>query len=223
MKVTETFICRFQFTSFYNTLMGDIRSLKALNIDVSACAPMIVPIVEEKLPGKILSSLCDCGTDVDFKLDDFTENYKTTFYVKSKHILLMPREYKMHSHPLVMTCINPSSTLSTMVASTNNCPQRCNESHTTQRCPLSAFEKQNIVLTNKLRLNCLRSGHRVSQWNARGRCAKCKDKHHTAIHGIQIHPSTNHTPQRHKHSCTLGTVKSTCCHSFNRTVITSSQ
>ena len=61
---------------FYNTVMGDIRSLKALNIDVSACAPIIVPIIEEKLPGKILSSIGDCGKDTDFNLDEVTENFK---------------------------------------------------------------------------------------------------------------------------------------------------
>ena len=44
---------------FYNIFMGDIRPLKALNIAISACAPIIAPIMEEKLPGKILSSIGD--------------------------------------------------------------------------------------------------------------------------------------------------------------------
>ena len=83
--------------------------------------------------------------------------------------------------------------LSTMVASTNNCCQLCKDSHATQRCPLSASEKQSIVLMNKLCLNCLRFGHRVSNCNARGRCANFNRKHHTAIHGIQIHRNANHT------------------------------
>ena len=61
---------------FYNTLMGDIRSLKALKIDVSACAPFIVPIIEEKLPGTILSALGDCGKDSQFDLDQFVESFK---------------------------------------------------------------------------------------------------------------------------------------------------
>ena len=56
----------------YNTLMGDIFSLKASNIDLSACAPIIVPIFEEKLPGKILSNTGDCWKYADFNLDEFT-------------------------------------------------------------------------------------------------------------------------------------------------------
>ena len=193
---------------FYNTLMGDIRSLKALNIDVSACAPIIVHIIEEKLPGKILSSIGDCGTDVDFKLDDFTENFKN-YIVRQEQAYSSNAPWVQDAQPYFSYDMHqPPSTLSTMVASANNCCQLCNESHTTQRCPLSAFEKQNIILTNKLCLNCLRSGHRVSQCNARGRCAKCKGKHHTAIHGIQIHRSTNHMPQRHNTSTRVPSVQS---------------
>ena len=146
---------------FYNTLMGDIRSLKALNIDVSACAPIIIPIIEEKLPGKILSSIGDCRTDVDFKLDDFTENCKN-------YILRQEQEYSSNAPSvqdaqpsLSYDMHQPPSMLSTMIASANTCCQLCNESHTTQRCPLSAFEKQNIILTNKVCLTCLCSGHRA--------------------------------------------------------------
>ena len=45
----------------YNSLMGDTLSLEALDINVSACAPFIIPIIEEKLPGKVRSSLSESG------------------------------------------------------------------------------------------------------------------------------------------------------------------
>ena len=38
---------------FYSSVMGDIPSLEELGINVSACAPFIIPIIEDKLPGKI--------------------------------------------------------------------------------------------------------------------------------------------------------------------------
>ena len=40
----------------------------------------------------------------------------------------------------------------------------------------------------------MNSGHRVSNCHARGRCAKCKGKHHTRIHGIRIRPSISNVP-----------------------------
>ena len=181
---------------FYNTVMGDICSLKALNIDVSACAPIIVPILEEKLPGKILSSIVDCRKYADFDLDEFTENFKNYIIRQEQaHSSKSPAvqdtqpsfSYEMHQ---------PPSMVSTMIASSTNCCQLCKDSHATQRCPISASEKQSIVLMTKLCLNCLRSGHRVSNCSARGRCAKCNRKHHNAIHGIQIHRNTNHTSRQ---------------------------
>ena len=185
---------------FYNTLMGDIRSLKALKIDVSACAPFIVPIIEEKLPGTILSALGDCGKDSQFDLDQFVESFKDYILRHEQAHSSNALQASESQLPFGHEVYQPPSTLSTMAAPISNCCQLCNSPHSTQRCPLSASEKQAIVHAKKLCLNCLRSGHRVVNCEAKGRCAKCKGKHHTAIHGIQIHRNTNPTSPRHNAS-----------------------
>jgi len=61
---------------FYNSLMGDLRSLQALKIDVSACAPFIIPIIEDKLPGKVRGLLGDSVQGVQFDLKLFTDCLK---------------------------------------------------------------------------------------------------------------------------------------------------
>ena len=71
--------------------------------------------------------------------------------------------------------------------------------HATQHCSQSATNKTAAVIRNKLCLNCLYPGHRVSQCRAKGRCAKCKGRHHTAIHGIQIHNNPS-SPQGYQNS-----------------------
>ena len=60
----------------YNSLMGDLRSLETLRIDISACAPFIIPIIEEKLPGKVRSSIGDSGQGVHFALKPFADSLK---------------------------------------------------------------------------------------------------------------------------------------------------
>ena len=92
---------------FYNTLMCDIRSLKALNIDVSVCAPIIVPIIEEKILRKIQSSIGDCGKYADFDLYEFTENFKSYILRQDQAHFLIPQRYKTYSPSLVTKCINP--------------------------------------------------------------------------------------------------------------------
>ena len=62
---------------------------------------------------------------------------------------------------------------------------------------MSASEKSAAVIRLKLCLNCLHPGHRVSQCTAKGRCSKCKGRHHSSIHGIRVHStSSNSIPQR---------------------------
>jgi len=55
---------------------------------------------------------------------------------------------------------------------------------------MSANEKSATVISLKLCLNCLHPGHRVSYCSAKGRCSKCKGKHHSSIQA-----SKNSIPQ----------------------------
>ena len=180
---------------FYNSMMGDLRSLESLKIDIAACAPFIVPIMEDKLPGKVLSSIGDCGKQSTFSLNCFIEKFKgyiareeqasSANWLTSPQASLEPYE--------------PPSTFSTLSASVNVRCQLCKGTHSTQHCSQSAANKTAAVIGNKLCLNCLYPGHRASQCNAKGRCAKCKGKHHTAIHGIQIHNKPT-SPQGYQNS-----------------------
>ena len=82
---------------------------------------------------------------------------------------------------------------------------------------MPASEKTAAVLHFKLCRNCLNAGHRVSNCNAKGHCAKCKGKHHTSIYGIRIHstipnanphrpmPISSHPPLRINVNASIGT------------------
>ena len=60
----------------YNAIMGDISSLEALKVDVTTCAPIIVPILKDRLPVKVHSMIGDCGKDTNFSLKLFTDSLK---------------------------------------------------------------------------------------------------------------------------------------------------
>ena len=95
----------------------------------------------------------------------------------------------------------PLSTYSTLAARINVHCQLCKGSHATKHCPQSAADKTATVSSNNLCRTCLHPGHRAVQCNAKGCCAKCRGKHHTAGHGIQTHSNAqNHNPQQHSNS-----------------------
>ena len=61
---------------FHNSLMGDIQLLEALSINVSACAPFIIPIIEDKLPAKVRSAIGDSSQGIHFVLKRIMDSPK---------------------------------------------------------------------------------------------------------------------------------------------------
>ena len=179
---------------FYNSLMGDIRSLEALGINVSACAPFIIPIIEDKLPGKVRSALGDSGQGVQFTLKPFTDSLKA--FISREEQSLIGISQIPQQPPSRYDTYEPHVTTTLTTTVQTRC-QLCHGNHASSICTMPASEKSAAVISLKLCLNCLRPGHRVSNCNAKGRCAKCKGKHHTSIHGIRIHSNvSNPIPQR---------------------------
>ena len=172
---------------FYNSLMGDLRSLEGLKIDVSACAPFIIPIIEDKLPGKVRGSIGDAGQGTKFDLTLFTDSLKE-FIIREEQTQSSPLQIPQHPPSRYDIYKQNTSTLSTTVQT--RC-QVCKGSHSSSQCAMSADEKSATVIRLRLCLNCLHPGHRVSQCTAKGWCSKCKGKHHSSIHGIRVHSTAN--------------------------------
>ena len=180
---------------YYNSTMGDIRSLQALEIDISACAPFIVPIMEEKLPTKVRSSIGDCGEDKKFDLDLFTKRLKDYIIREEQSQANFPRSAEQFPAEYQTQNYHVTSTLSSNV---NTRCQFCKGPHATSHCNMTSNDKTSTIIREKLCLNCLYPGHLVAHCTARGRCAKCKGKHHTSIHGIRIHqnPIPSQSPRQ---------------------------
>ena len=176
---------------FYNALMGDICLLESLNNDAAACLPFIVPIIEDKLRRKVLNSIGDCGKEVSFNLKGFIEWLKTYITCKEQ---VAGANWPTSPKTTLATYETPSM-YSTLAAPVNIRCQQCKGSYATQHSPQFTTDKTATVISNNLCFNCLHPGHRALQFNAKGHCAKCRGKHHRAIHGIQIHSNAkNHNP-----------------------------
>ena len=187
---------------FYNSVMGDIRSLEALNVNVAACAPFIIPIIEEKLPVKAQSAIGDCGEESFFNLQLFVGNFKKFLAKEEESKVLQP----VARHEI---CKPPSIT-STLVAFSDLRCQFCTGPHNTQ----SASEKRATIIRKRLCFNCLGSGQSASQCNSRCCCSKCKGKHHISIHRMQIYqsnsnvqPPRNSSPSKSRTNAHVSVVK----------------
>ena len=166
---------------------------EALGINISACAPFIIPIIEEKLPGKARSYIGDCGRDVNFDLQSFISSFKDYITKEEQSQAVNTSLPQTITRPPSQYETYESHVTSTLTATVSTTCQLCKGPHTTPHCTIPANDRTAIVLRDKLCLNCLRPGHRVVNCNARGRCAKCKVKHHTSIHGIRIYANVSTT------------------------------
>ena len=68
----------------------------------------------------------------------------------------------------------------------DNLCRLCNGKHRIIDClqftSLSVPERKNVIIKNKLCLNCLRPGHESSKCPSKFSCKKCARRHHTIIH-----------------------------------------
>ena len=148
-----------------------------------------MPIIEDKLPGKVFSTIGDCGEQSSFSLNGFIEKVKG----------FIAREEQATSVNWLTTPqassekYQPPSTFSTLSSNVSTRCQFCNGPHAASHCNMTSSDKTSAVIRGKLCLNCLYSGHLVAACTARGRFAKCKGKHHASIHRIRIHPTAGPT------------------------------
>ena len=142
--------------------MGDLRSLEALRIDISACASFIIPIIEEKLPEKV-SSIGDSGQGVHFALEPSADSLKA--------YLTGEEQAQKGMHPTSQQPLSRydtyepqfTSTLSTAVQT--RC-QLYKGAHVSSHCTLLANKRAAVVLHLRLCLNCLNPGHRAANCTA---------------------------------------------------------
>ena len=68
----------------------------------------------------------------------------------------------------------------------NNICQLCRGKHRLSACPqfiaISPLERKNILIKNKLCLNCIRPGHDLAHCPSKFACRTCAKRHHTMIH-----------------------------------------
>ena len=127
LKMPKPTLVASSLRHFYNSLMGDIHLLESLNIDVAVCAPFIVPIIKDNLPGKVLSSIGDCGKQSSFSLDGFIEKVKG-FIAREEQATSVNW---LTSSQASSETYQPPSTFSTLLSNVSTLCQLCKGPHAT--------------------------------------------------------------------------------------------
>ncbi|XP_075150806.1 uncharacterized protein LOC142224913 [Haematobia irritans] len=177
----------------HDTTKQCLAALSNLGLQTSSWDPLLIHLLVKKLDKSVHSQYeqmiknpKELQTISDFL--SFLENYFHTLEamgVKEKTSINSSKNCALTSHP------SPES---------RHCIICKKDFHQLYRCQefalLSTKHRLNIVLGQKLCVNCFSSRHSTKQCSNLGRCQKCGRKHHTLVHLEQSHTQPSKSPGR---------------------------
>ena len=176
--------------TLYNAIMTDVRSLESLDVDTVACAPILVPLLEEKLPSCVKGNMAELDKVDKFKLKDFLEAIKSQverYEAEQQNDLDLNNPNKMiMSDTFSMYSATPQSTIGSCASMCNTmCPICGSNRHGAVGCNLTLKQKRELVEAKRLCRLCLLPGHFFYTCTSALKCKTCSGLHHDSLHGIE--------------------------------------
>ena len=175
--------------NYYNAIMTDLRSLATLKVDTNACASILVPLLEEKLPGRIRGNISEIDREDTFKLATFldalkrqVERYESEHQAVDLDTKSKPSIFADTSNGVGET---PHSTVGSCAGITNLCLICGSSRHSALGCNLTSKQKRELLMAKKLCKLCLLPGHFSRNCTNSTKCSTCNGLHHTAVHGVE--------------------------------------
>ena len=177
--------------NFYNKIMGHIRSLENLKVNVEECAPFIVTIIEKKLPKIMREKMGTSGQGDRFDLKLFMKTMVAQLDNIGERV-----DNSVTSPPdQVYSRRNASASTFVGVAGRPRQSQKClfcNGTHNMFTCPVPPKQKYMKIRAQNKCFNCLGS-HRATECFSRNRCRQCGQRHHSCLHQHFMETPTQRT------------------------------
>ena len=159
-----------------DNVINAVEQLRALGRPVSGYDDFLIEIVIEKTHQSIRE---DWERRYARTLPTFEE--LTTFLADKCSSLQALQRSQQQGIRMIATSEERSA------PKTNQCSMRCNEVHPLHKCPkylrLDVKDRNNLVKTKKLCINCLSANHTTVNCHSRN-CQQCSGRHHTSLHYI---------------------------------------
>ena len=204
---------RVSISRFIDEITANINALNSLNLHVNTFEMILVQHLTQKLD----TQTCRLWKEglSDERLPDFNNFIK---FLNNRRQVLQNLDSVPSSISKVNVsdkspyrrAIKPISINRTAFHAriVNNICQLCKAKHRLIECPqfvaITPLERKNILIKNKLCLNCMRTGHDFAHCPSKFSCRTCAKRHHTMIHI----PSNNASSSNNQCSLKLQTNRS---------------
>ncbi|KAK3748158.1 hypothetical protein QZH41_006187 [Actinostola sp. cb2023] len=190
---------------FYDTCEANIRGLEALGVTTDSYGSLLIPILLKKLPESIRCAIFRADQSADKSLDKLRTTLRKEIETKEKGHLSSMNDHKAHEEePLVPTA---GAMLSRTQQRAQNPKPRikprnctfCDGNHRSDKCNkvITIQERYQSLQRQQRCFNCLGVNHIRAKCFSKGRCMKCKKKHHTSICDETLQDTSNETTSQH--------------------------
>ena len=162
-----------------DVIENHVRGLAALGQSTESYGALLVPMVLGKLPAEVRKNLAREHSNLEWSLDQLRDSIVKEIRVMEAGACVPPPQPEDHYRSTA------SFHTGTMGRPEQRKPPKCTfckGSHPATQCDAipDQSKRMDIVKREKLCFNCL-GHHRVSQCQSKGRCKRCKERHHTSL------------------------------------------
>ena len=192
--------------TFYDTCETYIRGLQTLGVSTESYGSLLIPIILKKLPPEIRCLLFRADPQADVSLDRLRTAIQREIETQEKGY--MPQSTEEQIIPTTSALLSGAER---KPRSSSVRPQEprsciyCEGAHRAVKCDRinTSDERRSLLQRQHRCFNCLRTNHTSSQCFSKGRCRKCKQKHHTSICDEQeLQRTSTSDPPKEKPSTT---------------------
>jgi len=161
---------------FYDTAETHIRALDALGHPQDGpSGTLIAPLILNKLPHDARQAITRANKSTDWTLSSLRTLLKQELDARRP-------PYHNTTSPMETSLFVAPASRNNYDTSQRNCPF-CSGNHSPNLCEIicDVTRRKQIIAEKRLCFNCLAKGHSLKDCRSRGRCLKCKRKHHTTI------------------------------------------
>lgn len=174
----------------YDTCETNIRGLETLGVKTDSYGSLLIPILLKKLPEEMTRLIFRANPSANNSVDELRTALRTEIPTREESHALMAAhrsstasdEVLVPTTDVLLTGTIHKTKNSKLLNKVTACVY-CKGTHRSDRCDKlkTTHERRTLLQREKRCYNCLGLRHMTAQCYSKGRCMKCKRKHHTSI------------------------------------------
>ena len=161
----------------HDNIETQIRSLENLNVNPETYRPLLIPILQSKVPSELNLIISRCFNNIDcWDITEVLKVFKEELSAREKSYVSDSDTDRFTSYSLLTGDEKPRKPSKILCLF-------CNKNHKSQSCKIVTHvgTMKNILKDKRRCFFCLKGGHISKNCTSQIRCYRCSKRHHLAL------------------------------------------